>query len=168
MNTSENYLLSARIFKLSSISKNVSLGKTTISTICFFSLPTIWPNLSLFIQSSAHVHIHANKLTKKKATTQVCVNIGIISNVYLQCCVGFRLIWVIELTFTHFYARLTAKVNIARWEEKDSSEHWHGGMSVQSVYTSEEPFCILPKYLQLTRNSIFLLQNNFPRLSRLF
>ena len=66
MNTSENYLLSARIFKLSSISKNVSLGKTTISTICFFSLPTIWPNLSLFIQSSAHVHIHANKLTKKK------------------------------------------------------------------------------------------------------
>ena len=105
---------------------------------------------------------------QKKATTQVCVNIGIISNVYLQCCVGFRLIWVIELTFTHFYARLTAKVNIARWEEKDSSEHWHGGMSVQSVYTSEEPFCILPKYLQLTRNSIFLLQNNFPRLSRLF
>ena len=29
------------IMVLSSISKNVSLGKTTISTICFFSLPTV-------------------------------------------------------------------------------------------------------------------------------
>lgn len=137
------------------------------SLLSAFSVCLLFDQICRFLSSLPRMFTFMpTNLQKQKATTQVCVNIGIISNVYLQCCV--RLIWVIELTFTHFYARLTAKVNIARWEEKDSSERWYGGMSVQSVYTSEEPFCILPNYLQLTRNSIFLFQNNFPRLSRLF
>ena len=140
---------------LLTISESVSLGQTTISPLSAFSLCLLFDQscrvLANLPRSFTFMPTNLQKTTI--TTTQACVNIGFLSNIYLQCDLSFH-----YLTFK--ICILLLKINKIKYIQVNAKVV----ECLSSPFICVGALLVFRKHLQLTRNSWkFLHRNNFPR-----